>query len=97
MGAWRLVNTGYLIDEYYVGSFKIQKRAVCGVKGNLLTYSYEAFGNETNFYSDDCLSEREALKKLFDAVTNSNIKSNKKLASFISGIGASLASAFVGA
>lgn len=64
------MNTGYLIDEYYVGSFKIQKRAVCGVKGNLLTYSYEAFGNETNFYSDDCLSEREALKKLFDAVKN---------------------------
>ena len=67
------MNTGYLIDEYYVGSFKIQKRAVCGVKGNLLTYSYEAFGNETNFYSDDCLSEKEALKKLFDAV-----KSHKK-------------------
>lgn len=64
------MNTGYLIDEYYVGPFKIQKRAVCGVKGNLLTYSYEAFGNETNFYSDDCLSEREALKKLFDAVKN---------------------------
>lgn len=64
------MNTGYLIDEYYVGSFKIQKRAVCGVKGNLLTYSYEAFGNETNFYSDDCLSEKEALKKLFDAVKN---------------------------
>lgn len=64
------MNTGYLIDEYYIGSFKIQKRAVCGVKGNLLTYSYEAFGNETNFYSDDCLSEREALKKLFDAVKN---------------------------
>ena len=64
------MNTGYLIDEYYVWSFKIQKRAVCGVKGNLLTYSYEAFGNETNFYSDDCLSEREALKKLFDAVKN---------------------------
>lgn len=64
------MNTGYLIDEYYVGSFKIQKRAVCGVKGNLLTYSYEAFGNETNFYSDDCLSEREAFKKLFDVVKN---------------------------
>lgn len=62
------MNTGCLIDEYYVGPFKIQKRVVCGVRGNLLTYSYEAFGNKTNFYSDDCLSEKEALKKLFDAV-----------------------------
>lgn len=67
------MTTGYLIDEYYVGPFKIQKRAVCGVRGNLLTYSYETYGNKTSFYSDDCLSEKEALKKLFDAV-----KSHKK-------------------
>lgn len=65
------MNTGYLIDEYYVGPFKIQKRAVCGVGGNLLTYSYEAYGkNVPTYMSDEYLSEKEALEVLFNRIKN---------------------------
>ncbi len=67
------MHTGQLIDEYYIGPCKIQKRAVCNVDGKLLTYSYEAFSRNTLFGSDDCLTEKEALEAVFN-----HIKCRKK-------------------
>ena len=67
------MHTGQLIDEYYIGPCKIQKRAVCNVDGKLLTYSYEAFSRNTTFCSDDCLTEKEALEIVFN-----HIKCRKK-------------------
>lgn len=62
------MNTGQLIDEYYIGPCKIQKRAVCNVEGKLLTYSYEAFSRNTIFGSGDCLTEKEAIETVFNHI-----------------------------
>lgn len=67
------METGWLIDQYYIGPCTIQKRAVCNVDGKLLTYSYEAFSRNTTFGSGDYLTEKEALEAVFN-----HIKCRKK-------------------
>lgn len=62
------MHTGRLIDEYYIGPCKIQKRAVCNVDGKLLTYSYEAFSRNTIFGSGDYLTEKEAIETVFNHI-----------------------------